>query len=200
MVPPEFTVYFTTMAAVGATLFGLIFVVISIAPESITTTDAPLDRQVKAFTAYIALLNPLIISLFALVPRQQIGTVVLCMGLFGFINTLVMFLNLFQNFSHWSTKLRGSPFVVAGFVLYGYETYFGIRLLQTPTDTLILTVLADLLIGISIFGIIRAWRLVGIRQFHIRDWLASFRVAQIKERAPEPPSAHPAGPIKKDQP
>lgn len=28
MVPPDYSVYFMTMAAVGATLFGLIFVVI----------------------------------------------------------------------------------------------------------------------------------------------------------------------------
>src|SRR6266705_3711547 len=50
MVPPDYAGYFMTMAAVGATLFGLIFVVISIAPASIATASAPLERQVKALT------------------------------------------------------------------------------------------------------------------------------------------------------
>jgi hypothetical protein len=67
MVPPDYSGYFTTMATVGATLFGLIFVAISIAPERVALDSAPLDRQVKAFAIYNALLNPLIISLFALV-------------------------------------------------------------------------------------------------------------------------------------
>lgn len=44
MVPPDYAVYFMTMATVGATLFGLIFVVISIAPASIATASAPLER------------------------------------------------------------------------------------------------------------------------------------------------------------
>jgi hypothetical protein len=95
MVPPDFTVYFTTIATVEATLFGLIFVAISIAPERVAVTSAPLERQVKAFAAYNALLNPLIISLFALVPHQQIGFVILPLGLIGIIQTLIMTLAFF---------------------------------------------------------------------------------------------------------
>jgi hypothetical protein len=109
MVPPDYAGYFRTMATVGATLFGLIFVVISIAPASIATASAPLERQVKALTAYSALLNPVIISLFALVPHQQIGIVVLVLSMSGLINTLSMVPTLVQHSVQWSARFRNRP-------------------------------------------------------------------------------------------
>jgi hypothetical protein len=198
MVPPDYTVYFMTMAAVGATLFGLIFVVISIAPESIATASAPLERQVKALTAYSALLNPLIISLFALEPHQQIGTVVIALSLTGLINMLLMVLILMQHSVQWSARFRNSPFILAGFVLYGFETYSAVRLLQSPTDSSALNALADLLIIIAVFGIARAWELVGIRQFHVQDWLSSLGATKKKENASHTNAANAVPDNKKD--
>jgi hypothetical protein len=198
MVPPDYTVYFMTMAAVGATLFGLIFVVISIAPESITTASAPLERQVKALTAYSALLNPLIISLFALVPHQQIGTVVIALSLSGLINMLTMALTLVQKSVPWSARFRNSPFILVGFLLYGFETYYGVRLLQSPTDSSALNALTDLLIIIYVFGIARAWELVGIRQFHVQDWFSSLRATKKKENASNTNAANVVTDSKKD--
>ncbi len=172
MIPPEYISFFTAMAAVGATLFGLIFVAVSISPENLTTTNAPLERQVKAVTSYIALLNPLVISLFALVPHQQIGIVVLAFSLLGLFNSIALALALLRDSAQRSTRLRHSLFIVASFVLYGYESYFAIRLLQSPTDIIALFFLSDLMIFISVFGVIRAWELIGIRQFRVKDWIA----------------------------
>jgi hypothetical protein len=188
MIPPEYITYFMSMAAVGATLFGLIFVAVSIAPESVATSNAPLERQVKATTAYIALLNPLIISLFALVPHQQIGSAVLALSFIGLLNMLAMALTLLQNAEQKLARLRHSLFILAGFFLYGYETYFAVLLLRSPTDIFALYALADLLIIISAFGVIRAWELIGIRQFHMKDLLSSFQATKKKENIPAPKS------------
>jgi hypothetical protein len=198
MVPPDYSVYFMTMAAVGATLFGLIFVVISIAPESIATASAPLERQVKALTAYSALLNPVIISLFALEPHQQIGTVVIALSLSGLINMLLMVLILMQRSVQWSARFRNSPFILAGFVLYGFETYSAVRLLQSPTDSSALNALTNLLIIISVFGVARAWELVGIRQFQVQDWLSSLGATKKKENASHTNAANAVPDNKKD--
>ncbi len=175
MIPPEYSSYFSTMAAVGATLFGLIFVAISIVPESVTTANASPERQVRAATAYIALLNPLVISLFALIPHQQIGIAVIGMSTLGLLNTLGMTLTLIRSAGPSATRLRHSLFILGGFFLYGFESYFAIRLIQSPTDPVSLYFLADLLIMISIFGVIRAWELIGMRQFHLSNWLSSIR-------------------------
>jgi hypothetical protein len=139
MIPPDYSVYFTTMATVGATLFGLIFVAISIAPERVAVTSAPLERRIKAFAANNALLNPLII--------------------------------------------------LGGFFLYGFETYFAVRLIQSPAGSFALYAFSNFLIIIMIYGVIRVWELVGIRQFHVKDWLSSFQTAKKKEIIPGPNSA-----------
>ncbi len=175
MIPAEYANFFTTMAAVGATLFGLIFVAISIAPESFASEHAPLERQAKATTAYIALLNPLLIALFALVPHQQIGVVVLGASGLGLVNTLGMTLALFLNSKQRGARLRRSLFIAASFTLYGYEAYFGVRLWQVQGDPFALFALSDLMIVIYAFGIIRAWELIGIRQFRLRGWLQTLR-------------------------
>jgi hypothetical protein len=189
MVPPDFTVYFTTMATVGATLFGLIFLAISIVPKRVAMASAPLERQIKALAAYNALLNPLIISLFALVPHQQIGFVVVPVGLIGIIQTLIMTLTLVQNSARSIANLRNSLFILGGYFLYGYETYFGARLIQSPTDSSDLYAFANMLIIIAIYGVIRAWELIGLRQFHVKDWLSSFQTGMIKENIPSLNSA-----------
>jgi hypothetical protein len=61
MVPPEFTTFFAIMAGVGATLFGLIFVAITIRPEVARSDHSSLRLQFQVASAYTALLNPLVI-------------------------------------------------------------------------------------------------------------------------------------------
>ncbi len=175
MIPPEYASFFSTMAAVGATLFGLIFVALSIVPESAVTSHTSLDRQVRATTSYLALLNPLVVSLFALIPHQQIGMVVIGMSTLGLLNTLGMVLTVIGSGGPSVSRFRHSLFILAGFFLYGSESYFAIRLIQSPSDNVSLYFLADLLVGISVFGVIRAWELIGMQRFYLINWLSSIR-------------------------
>jgi hypothetical protein len=85
MVPADFTTFFSVMAGAGATLFGLIFVVITIKPEVTSAENTSVMRQVQVASSYSALLNPLIISLLALEPHATIGTVTLLMSVIGLI-------------------------------------------------------------------------------------------------------------------
>ena len=178
MIPADFSAFFISMAGVGATLFGLIFVAVSIAPESFATEKAPLDRQVKATAAYTALLNPLIISLFALVPHQQIGIAVMTASLISLANTFTLALSLLQNKEQRYERVRHSLFILGGFTLYGYETYFAVRLLQFPQEIFGFYGLANILIVIYIFGVIRAWELIGIRQFRVKNWFDIFKASK----------------------
>ncbi len=175
MVTSEYITFFASMAGVGATLFGLIFVAISIVPESVATPNASLDRQVKATTSYLALLNPLVISLFALIPHQQIGVVAISLSTMGLLNMLGMVLAMIRSSGRWVNRFRHSLFILAGFVLYGYQSYFAIRLIQSPADNVSLYFLADLLVMSSVFGVIRAWELIGMQRFYLISWLATLK-------------------------
>ena len=180
MVPPEYSIFFTTMATVGATLFGLIFVAISIAPEEISSESGSADRQIRAIAAYIALLNPLMISLFAIVPYQLLGIAVLSLSVVGILNTLTMVASMLTGAERGNIKVRNLLLIFGSLILYTLEGFVAIQLERPIIKTYWFSILADLLIFISLFGIVRAWELIGIRQLHIRDWLSRIMFTQKK--------------------
>jgi hypothetical protein len=83
MVPQELTNFFTVSAGVGATLIGLIFVAVSIAPERTVMEGAPLERQAVAASAFSALCNAFFISFFALLPGDAFVTITFLMSAIG---------------------------------------------------------------------------------------------------------------------
>ncbi len=173
MVPPEYLNYFTTMATVAATLFGLIFLVVSITPDSLIGERAPLERQVKTSAAYLALSNPLIVSLFALLPHQEIGPAVIAVAGAGLLQMLLVGLRLVRIPAERSLLARNGLFMLVGLVLYALELRDGLSLLRLPAGSFLLYDLGSLLIFILIYGVARAWELVGGRSFRIREWLSS---------------------------
>ena len=172
MVPGEFINFFTTLAAVGATLFGLIFVVISIKPEVTRAETTSVMRQAQAASCYGALLNPLVISLLALLPHATIDTITLIMSAIGLVTTLIMGLFLLRDSRGWVKKWTSVFLLLVGLVLFGFELFYAIQLDRAPGDSSTLYHLATLLVLIDLYGIARAWDLVGVRQFHIREVLS----------------------------
>lgn len=189
MTPPDYSGFFSTMAAVSATLFGLIFVVISIVPASIAPDTAPLERQVKAFSAYNALLNALVISLYALLYAQSVPIVAIVFSTIGLIHTLVMLVFLLRHPVQMRARLQNSTFILSSLILYGFETYFAIRLMYAPTNNGYIFGLAQILIFLSIFGVIRSWELVGVRKFNLQELLFMLGESRKKENIPDASAA-----------
>ena len=171
MIPDDFVTFFITLATVGATFFGLIFVVISIKPEVTHAETTSVTRQVLVASAYSALLNPLIISLFALLPHETIGNIAFIMSAIGLVNTFIMGIFLLRDSRSWVNKWRSVFFLLVGFVMFGFELFYATRLVFVPGDTTSVHNLAILLVLIYLYGIARAWDLVGARQFHIQEVL-----------------------------
>ncbi|HEX4207386.1 MAG TPA: hypothetical protein VHZ51_24940 [Ktedonobacteraceae bacterium] len=169
MVPDTFGSYFATMAAVGGTLVGLIFIAISINPEMTVASNALLAQRAKVASSFTALLNPLIISLFALIPHETLGDVVLTVGLVDFVNSLAMAPSLLQHRINRVDTLRRAILFLGGLVIYGFEIYYAIGLLLTPKNSAIISSLATLMIVIYILGILRAWEVVGAPKFRLYD-------------------------------
>jgi hypothetical protein len=182
MVPLEFTTFFSVMAGVGGTLFGLIFVAITIRPEAASDDSSSQLRPFQIASSYTALLNPLVISLLALVPHATIGTVTIVMSSIGLINSCLIGIHLVQVSMWWTNKVGGVFFILVSLLLYGFEIYCAIRLTTTPHDPQALYNLTTLLVIIYLYGIARAWDLVGARQFHIGDLLAPLVPQRVRER------------------
>jgi hypothetical protein len=172
MVPVDYANFFAVMAGVGATLFGLIFLVISIRPEITSTENASIMRQVQIASSYTALLNPLVISLRALVPHATIGLVTLIMSAIGLVNTIVMGVSLLQDAMRWQKKLNSIFFILSSTVIFSFEIFYAIRLEVAPGDPAALDSLTTLLVLIYLYGIARAWDLVGARRFRLQELFA----------------------------
>ncbi len=76
MVPPQFLDFFIASTGAGAALAGLLFVAVSLAPEQIVTRRAPMERRAVAGSAFTALINAFFISLVALIPHINFGTLI----------------------------------------------------------------------------------------------------------------------------
>ncbi len=94
MVPPEFANFFIASASAGAALVGLLFVAVSIAPEQMVTRRAPVERQAVAGSAFTALINAFFISLVALIPHFNFGSVIVPFISLCLVTTLLQAQNL----------------------------------------------------------------------------------------------------------
>jgi hypothetical protein len=192
MVPIDFVNFFTTMATVGATLFGLIFVAISIKPDTIQTENISVVHQVQAASSYSALLNPLVISLLALTPHATISIITIIMSAFGLANTIIMGIFLLRDSSRgWTKKGNNVFFILASLVMFGFEIFYAIRLNINPQDISTLGNLAILFVIIYIYGVARAWDLIGVRQFHIQETLSPLLSKGMEKTTSNKPHAEP---------
>ncbi len=188
MVPEAFMTFFATSAAAGATLAGLLFVAVSIAPHETVKVGAPIERRAISASAFTALINAFLISLAALIPQSNAGIVTAVMGAIGFVNTLSLARHLLKERRGWYNLLQRGALALGSLIAYGYEIYFAVLLLQTPTDTGPLYGLAGLLLAVYGLGIVRAWQVLGARRFSMLDG-----VLNLLHEPEEPPQAESAG-------
>jgi hypothetical protein len=175
MVPTSFLTFFAASAGAGAALIGLLFVAISISPERIFRSDKP-EQQTVAMSAFTALVNAFFISLGALIPQVFIAWVVAALAFFGVSNTLNMGARLFlrRGGSSWTTVLRRAVLVIVSLVIYGYEAYVAIRLIEAPNTntTEWVQVIAVLTMAVYGLGLTRAWELLGAPRYTLLSWLS----------------------------
>jgi hypothetical protein len=170
MVLPAYLPFFTTCAAAGAALIGLLFVAISIAPERIVTRDAPVERQAIAVSTFTALVNAFFVSLLALVPAPALGPTAAIAGAVALLNTGVVAVQLAGHWRSWKSLVRRGFLVALSCLVYGVQTYQGGLLIQNIHDRGAMTTLTFLVVGAYAIGLQRAWQLLGARSFGMLSW------------------------------
>ena len=186
MVPETFNNFFLASAGIGATLVGLIFVAVSIAPEHNVQANAPIERQAMAASSFTALLNAFFISFGALIPGF-IGPLTLIMSALGLINSSLLAWNLLKERERWQNVVRRVFLILVSIIIYGYEFYFAILIILEPNSVGNIYTLAGLLLGVYGIGLTRAWQLLGARRFGLGGWLSPLRELDEKSqiRTPE---------------
>ena len=171
MVPLGFHDFFTGCATIAGALIGLLFVALSVSSEYLSGDKARTDHQVRAAAAFSALVNTMVIALFALLPGTDLGTVAIILAAAGLGTTLALIIALARE----GKRIGGgdlSMFLVL-LVLYGLQLANALRLEQLPHRVTLVVNQGDLAVGFFLFGIARAWQLVGARDFGLVSAVAS---------------------------
>jgi hypothetical protein len=166
VVPASYHDFFSACATVAGALIGLLFVAISISPAELSGRSAEADHQVKAATAFSALVNTLVVALVSLLPGASLSVAVIALAAGGLSSTAGLIILLLRD-----TRMRVRldelipPAVLL--VLYGLQLGVGIQLGESPGNLGPLGSLGGLCIGFFGFAIARAWALVGARSSHL---------------------------------
>ena len=90
MVPLSFHDFFSGCATIAGALIGLLFVALSVTSEYLTGANARTDHQVRAGAAFSALVNTMVIALFALLPTTDLETVGIILAAVGLGTTVAL--------------------------------------------------------------------------------------------------------------
>ncbi len=177
MAGQDFNNFFLAVAGAAAGLIGLLFVAVSVAPESTVQTRAPVERRALATSAYTGLLNAFVISLGALIPQPlaTLGGFVVTMAMLGVLDTLYVGWQLLRHPRNWRNAVRRFALFAGSLALYGFELSYGLAMIRHPDQPGILFVLAYVLIGSCVAGMARAWQLLGARKTGVGGWLSILR-------------------------
>ena len=189
MVPVSFHDFFSGCATISGALIGLLFVALSVSSEYLRGENARTDHQVRAGAAFSALVNTLVIALFALLPTTDLGTVGIILAAAGLGTTVALIFALARE----DRRIGRADLVMflILLVLYGLQLANALELEHAPHKVGLVVNQGELAIAFFLFGIARSWQLVGAREFGLVTTLASM-IHRAADNGPHPPG-RPAG-------
>jgi hypothetical protein len=119
------------------------------------------EHQIKAAAAFSALINTLIVSLFALIPGHGFGEAAFILAVVGVASTVGLIIFFLQNRREEPIRLGQILLIVGSLVLYTFQLINGAELWRSPHHASYVTTQAEILIVFFIIAIVRAWDLVG---------------------------------------
>ena len=160
MVHSSYSDLFVVIATAAATLIGLLFVAMSVA-KGRSEQHSPVIREFRAAASLLAFSNSFSVSLFGLVPGNNIGYPALIIGLIGIFFTAAGVRTTLA-LPVAEQRRRAQFFLIVGLLgVFVFQSIFGFRLISSPSRSGALAVLGDVLIASLLLGIGRAWELVG---------------------------------------
>ncbi len=185
MTPVALHSFFAASASVAGALIGLLFVVISVAQERLTAPDAAQSHRVRASAALSAFINALTVSLFALLPGDDLGGSALAVSVVGLLFVTASLLSLLRVNRSQPGEARDALFLVGLVVALIVQLCFAVALLRNPADAGAANALAILVIVCFLIGIARSWELIGGPSIGLRGEIASLVRARSRDGGEE---------------
>jgi hypothetical protein len=170
---------FTVTAEAAATLTGLLFVAISLAPRHEATSHLGTVQQIRAAASLLAFTSVLTISLFALIGPNSCAYAALILGVAGITFTAASLRSIYESAHNRQLLRKQMGLILLLLTTFGCELGAGIALVYNVHDATALTVLKTVLVASLLIGVARAWELVGARDTGL---LASLAVLSGRRR------------------
>jgi hypothetical protein len=163
MIVADAPAFFGAIAAAGGALTGLLFVAISVAPRRGPGDRPSVIKEVRAAAALLAFVNTLAVSLFGLVPGNEVGYPATVLGISGILFTAAGVRSIYASQLTSVVRLRQFELIGLLLLIFGTELVAGIALIANPGQSTAVSVLGNALVASLLVGIARAWELVGDR-------------------------------------
>ena len=149
--------------------------------------DRPLViRQVRAAASLLAFTNALSVALFSLVPGTNAGYPAIVVATIGIFFTAAGTRSIFSGRVPRRHIPRQLALIALLLLMFAFELAGGIDLILNPHSAGATGLVSNLLVGLLIIGIARAWELVGDRATGI---IASITVLTGHDHHPDAPPA-----------
>jgi hypothetical protein len=161
VVPADIHEFFEASAGVAGALIGLLFVAISVAGDRLNRSEAPAQlHRIRAAAALAAFTNSLTVSLWSLIPTEQIGIPAVVVASAGLLFVAASMLSLIRLHVVRATA-REATFLVLFLITFGLQFAAGVDLDVKTNDPSMVENLAILVYICFLLGIWRSWDLIG---------------------------------------
>ncbi len=163
MIPDNYRDFFVALVGSDGALVGLLFVAVSLSPRKLREPATAAVAQAEASAALLVFSNVLVLGLLALVPVADIGWATIVLGGLGVLYALAtgrvsLARRRTDRHAAWSL-LR---IALGSLVLCGFEVWAGSEIVRQPASASGFHSLALISTVGLVFGISRAWELIGL--------------------------------------
>ncbi len=163
MVSGAYRDLFVAIAGAAGALTGLLFVALSVAPRPRAGQRPDVIRQVRAGAALLAFTNALAVSLFGLVPHNEIGYPAVVVGVGGLLFVLGGARSILADPAARRRIRSQLGLIVLLLGVFGFEIWAGIDSIVAPHTDAPIDVIGNVLAASLLVGVARSWELVGDR-------------------------------------
>ena len=186
MVPGDYRDFFVASASAAGALIGLLFVAMSVFRERREARGVAESHGLRASAALTVFTNGLAVSLFALIPASGIGETATILSLIGLAFVAAAGLRLLRlHREKVALRVRDLVFLLGGGALFVCQLLAGISAWDHPHRVGLVANIAVLVVVSLLFGIARAWELIGGPQVGVVHEVSQMLREPVADGAPD---------------